>query len=155
MGVGALAVGAGSDLLIAYGLGSCVAILLHDPVAGVVGMAHALLPVPTRAHASFPAAKYVSAGVTELLAEMVMAGGSPSSLGARLAGGASMFAGFSDPGDVSIGEKNVAAAREALRGAGVTLLAEDVGGAHGRTVRLHASDGRAVVSSVSREEIVL
>jgi chemotaxis protein CheD len=146
VGVGALAVGAGSDLLVAYGLGSCVAILLHDPVAGVVGM---------RAHASFPAAKYVSAGVTELLAEMVMAGGSPSSLGARLAGGASMFAGLSDPGDVSIGEKNVAAAREALRGAGVTLLAEDVGGAHGRTVRLHASDGRAVVSSVSREEIVL
>lgn len=155
VGVGALAVGTGADLLVAYGLGSCVAILLHDAAAGVVGMAHALLPVPTRAHASFPAAKYVSTGVAELLAEVVTAGGCPASLGARLVGGASMFPGLSDSGDASIGERNVAAARKALRGAGVTLLAEDVGGAHGRTIRLHASDGRAVVSSVSREEIVL
>ncbi len=33
-----------NDVLGAYGLGSCVAICLYDPVAQVGGMLHALLP---------------------------------------------------------------------------------------------------------------
>ena len=32
------------DVLVAYGLGSCVAVCLYDPVARVGGMLHALLP---------------------------------------------------------------------------------------------------------------
>ena len=34
------------DVLVAYGLGSCVAVCLYDPVIKVGGMLHALLPSP-------------------------------------------------------------------------------------------------------------
>ena len=39
-----LRVGPPDSILITLGLGSCVAILLHDPLARVGGMAHVLLP---------------------------------------------------------------------------------------------------------------
>ena len=40
------AVGGADDLLVTLGLGSCVAIMLHDADARVGGMAHVLLPEP-------------------------------------------------------------------------------------------------------------
>jgi len=39
-----LAVGQGDDVLVTLGLGSCVAIMLHDPEGRVGGLAHVLLP---------------------------------------------------------------------------------------------------------------
>ena len=44
-----LAVGERGDVLVTVGLGSCVAILLHDADAGVGGLAHVLLPAPSLA----------------------------------------------------------------------------------------------------------
>ncbi|HYW06081.1 MAG TPA: chemotaxis protein CheD, partial [Longimicrobium sp.] len=40
------AVGGADQVLATLGLGSCVAILLRDPVVRVGGMAHVLLPEP-------------------------------------------------------------------------------------------------------------
>jgi len=39
-----LRVGANADVLVTIGLGSCVAVLLHDATAKVGGLAHVLLP---------------------------------------------------------------------------------------------------------------
>jgi chemotaxis protein CheD len=39
-----LRVGANDDVLVTIGLGSCVAIMLHDATAKVGGLAHVLLP---------------------------------------------------------------------------------------------------------------
>ena len=38
------AVASGDSTLITLGLGSCVALALHDPVTGIAGLAHILLP---------------------------------------------------------------------------------------------------------------
>lgn len=32
------------SMLVTYALGSCIAVMLHDPVAGVSGMVHYMLP---------------------------------------------------------------------------------------------------------------
>ena len=44
-----LAAAAGEAVLLTLGLGSCVACVLHDPVAGAGGIAHVLLPSKTLA----------------------------------------------------------------------------------------------------------
>jgi chemotaxis protein CheD len=79
---------------------------------------------------------------------MAQRGASPRRITARIAGGASMFAVLAAPGTVQMGERNIVAAREALRAAGLPVVGEDVGADYGRTVRFRVADGRMEISSV-------
>lgn len=142
------AVGRNGDTVIAtVGLGSCVAIALYDPATRVGGLAHVLLPSETMARDRTNRAKFPAAAVPMLLAEMKGLG-SRVGIGARLIGGASMFASLLPTGGVNIGERNVAASRAALAAAGVPVLGEDVGGDYGRSVYFHLTDGRIEVHSL-------
>jgi chemotaxis protein CheD len=49
-----------------------------------------------------------------------------------------------------MGDRNVAAAREALTRAGIAIAGEDVGGDFGRTVWVAVTDGTVTVQSVLR-----
>jgi chemotaxis protein CheD len=142
------AVGRNGDTVIAtVGLGSCVAIALYDPKTRVGGLAHVLLPSESMARDRSNRAKFPSAAVPMLLAEM-RGLGSNGGIGARLVGGASMFASLLPSGGVNIGERNIAASRAAVAAAGLPLLAEDVGGDYGRSVYFHLADGRIEVHSL-------
>jgi chemotaxis protein CheD len=144
-----LRVGTGEEVLVTVGLGSCVAILLHDSAARVGGLAHILLPSPALSRKDENAAKFPQTAVPHLLQLMAERGASPRRIIARLAGGASMFASLSPPGAVQMGERNVVASRQALNSHGIPLVAEAVGGDFGRTVRLRVSDGVVEVTSVA------
>ena len=153
--VAEIGVAGAGDVLVAVGLGSCVAILLHDPVAGVGGLAHVLLPEPRPDRSSTAPAKFASTAVPHLVNAMAERGAAPERLVARLVGGASMFAALLTQGTLSTGARNIAAAREALREAGIPILGEDVGQEHGRTVRFHPEDGRTVVTSARKDDVLL
>jgi chemotaxis protein CheD len=131
--------------LSSIGLGSCVAIVLHDPVARVGGLAHVLLPDAGLARDRSNPAKCAATAVPLLVARMLARGAVHDRVGARIVGGASMFAGLLRRSGITIGARNVAAAREALAAAGVPLLAEDIGRGYGRSVRLRVRDGRVEV----------
>jgi chemotaxis protein CheD len=148
------ATGKPGDLLVTLGLGSCVAIALHDPATGAGGLAHILLPEPGLARDASNPFKFASTAVPHLLEEMKAMGmkGRPE---ARLAGGAAMFATLMVPGTLNMGERNIRAAREALRQAGILIRGEDVGGDYGRSVRFRVGEGRVVVTSVGRADVVL
>jgi chemotaxis protein CheD len=130
------------------GLGSCVAIVLHDAAARVGGMAHILLPSLGLSRRQENPAKCPQTAVPALIERMAQRGASPRRITARIAGGASMFAALAPPGTVHMGERNVVAARETLRSAGLPLVGEDVGADYGRTVRFHVDDGRLEITSV-------
>jgi len=49
---------------------------------------------------------------------------------------------------MQIGERNIKAAKRALRDLGIPLVAEDTGGTYGRTMRFHISDGKVTISSI-------
>lgn len=149
MRVADLQVGGGGDVLITVGLGSCIAIMLHDPVAGVGGLAHVLLPSPALSRREQNPAKCPQTAVPLLLERMARRGASPRRITARIAGGASMFTALSAPGTVNMGERNVVATRNALMEAGIPLVGVDVGRDYGRTVRFRVADGRVEVSSVA------
>ena len=144
-----LRVGIADDVLVTQGLGSCVAILLHDAVAKIGGLAHILLPSPALSRKDANPAKFPQSAVPRLLELMVTDGAQLSRVSARLAGGASMFATLTPPGTINMGERNLVAARQVLQNHGVPLVGEAVGGDFGRTVRLTVSDGKVEVITVA------
>jgi chemotaxis protein CheD len=144
-----LRIGEADDVLVTVGLGSCVAILLHDAEARVGGLAHVLLPSPALSRQDGNPAKFPQSAVPRLIELMTASGARRDRITARLAGGASMFAALTPPGTIQMGERNLVAARQALNTSGLPLVAEAVGGDFGRTVRLQVRDGQVEVRSVA------
>jgi chemotaxis protein CheD len=144
-----LRAGSNDDVLVTIGLGSCVAVMLHDPVARVGGLAHVLLPSPALGRKDDSAAKFPQTAVPKLLELMTQLGANTRRVSARLAGGASMFAALAAPGTIQMGERNTVACRQVLIQLGVPIAGQATGGDYGRTVKLWVADGRVEVSSVS------
>ena len=144
-----LQIGGAGDLLVTVGLGSCIAIVLHEPGACVGGLAHVLLPSPALSRQDGNPAKSPQTAVPRLLELMARRGANPLRVTARLAGGASMFAALAPPGTIQMGERNVVASRQVLHSHGIALIGEAVGGGFGRTVRLDVSEGSLEVRSVA------
>jgi chemotaxis protein CheD len=132
------------------GLGSCVAIVLHDPVAHVGGLAHILLPDVAMSRDRSNPAKFPSTVVPILVEEMRRLGASPKRIRAKIAGGASMFGNLMTHGAMNIGERNVAAVREVLSKAKIPIVGADTGSDHGRSVYLSVDDGRVEVRSLRK-----
>src|SRR5207237_322898 len=109
------------------GLGSCVAIVLHDPKAQVGGMAHVLLPNEEMSRDRSNPAKFPTTAVPLLLKEMKRLGASIERIKAKIIGGASMFGNLMPPGGINIGERNVAAVRDVLAAEKVPIIGEDTG----------------------------
>jgi len=150
------------DILVSYGLGSCVVVCLYDPMAKVGGMLHALLPTfPNNSRRSGSPAKYVDQGVPLLVESMLAQGARRIWMKSRLCGGAQMLhaqALITKPGPngrLNVGQRNVQAAEAALRAAGIRLHAQATGGSAGRTIRLYLADGRVTVKTLGKGEQVL
>lgn len=149
------AVGGADETLVTLGLGSCVAIVLHDEGARVGGLAHVLLPEPALSRDQGNASKFATTAVPALVKEMARMGARPGRLTARLVGGAAMFQGLMVPGSLNMGARNIIAARDALERAGIPLLGQEVGADYGRSVRFQVATGRTTVTSVGRADVIL
>jgi len=149
--IGELRVLKGRGVLAAIGLGSCVGVALYDPVSRVAGLAHIFLPSSQngRLVAGAPA-RYADTGVPALVDAMVAAGARRERLQAKLVGGAQLFL-RGDHATLEVGRRNVEAVRAALCALGIRVVAQDVGGSRGRTMRLFAETGRVVVTTLGSE----
>lgn len=141
--------------LVAYGLGSCVGVILQDKHAGIGGMAHVVLPTVLGMDGSDGPGKYADTGVRELVDRVTGMGADRSRLRAKIAGGARMFDVPTEMPILDIGLRNTEAVRAALQMAGVPLVAEHVGGSNGRTVRYLVGPGRVFVRIPGLAEIEL
>lgn len=153
IGISEYATGASPDILITYGLGSCLGILLYDGQQRLGGLAHTLLPAPRPGQTETRSAKFVTSAIELMLAELLERGAERPRLAAKIFGGATMFEGFGSDGD-GVGVRNTRAARETLAALGIPLLSEDVGGQHGRTVEFELASGIVQVRSVRGGDIV-
>jgi chemotaxis protein CheD len=144
VGVGDMAVSTVSDeQLVTYALGSCIGLTVHDPVAGVAGLLHAMLPdssIDPDAGKGQPA-KYIDTGVPALFRECYRYGARKERMTVKVAGGA--FAGATPEDDhFQIGKRNLVALRRLFWKNGVLIRAEDVGGCQtARTLTLHVASG--------------
>lgn len=143
------------EVLVTLGLGSCVAIMLHDPVARIGGLAHVLLPEARDSAMQGSPAKFANTAVPHLVEEMTRAGADPGRLQARLVGGASMFGVLLSQHRLHTGVRNLNAARAALDAAGIPVEGEEVGREHGRSVYFYPASGRVRVTSYQFDEVEL
>ena len=138
------------DVITTLGLGSCMGLVFYDPVSGVGGGVHYILPDSTKVRNNSNIAKFADTGIDELLRRVIAAGANKGRLIAKIAGGARMFevSGLSDVGN--IGARNAEAAKAKLKQLGIRLVAEDTGLNYGRTVELHCDTGEFYIKSVGK-----
>jgi chemotaxis protein CheD len=147
VGVAQWAVERGDVVLVTLALGSCVAVLLYDPVPRVGALMHLLLPSQQMARDRSNPGRFPETAMPRVLAELEAAGAHRDRLTAWLVGGASMFG--PTAAAMGMGERNVAAARRVLAGAHIPVIGEDVLERYGRSVYFHLDDGRIEVRSVA------
>jgi chemotaxis protein CheD len=129
------------DALITYALGSCLGIAAHDPVAGVGGLIHVMLPNSAR-HPERAREKpfmFVDTGVPRLFQELYRLGGKKERLVVTVAGGAAVKREEEDR--FQIGRNNLLMLRKLFWKNGVLIAAQDVGGNKSRTMRLQVGSG--------------
>ena len=146
-----LRTGSAGDVLVTYGLGSCVAIVLYDPAKRIGGLAHIMLPSRSLARREDVPGKTPQSAVPALVEQLTVLGANARRLTGRLVGGASLFASLTPPGSIQMGERNVVASREVLHQHGIPLVGEMVGGGSGRSVWFHLDDGALVVRSAANQ----
>jgi chemotaxis protein CheD len=136
-------------VLRAIGIGSCVAVVIRDVRSGAGGMAHIMLPfLPKRVREGTNLLKYADQAIERMVEALRENGGEEAELEARIVGGAHMFGGKTGANPLDIGRRNLEAVRKKLRQLAIPIVAEDTGGAYGRSVQLSLGDGRLRVSSV-------
>ena len=155
VGIAEIKVGAAPEVLISYGLGSCLALTLHDPTLRVGGMAHTLLPAHLPGTAPPRPGKFVDTAVARLLELVLEAGARRQRLVAKFVGGANMFEAILAPGREQVGARNAEAARATLEAFGIPLVAEDSGGNYGRSAEFLLATGEVRVRTVYERDAFL
>jgi chemotaxis protein CheD len=143
-----------SDVLVAYGLGSCLGIVMIDPFSRISGLLHAVLPHWTNGMDPLDpgSSKYVDSGIERLLATMQREGALRSRLVVRMAGGANMLIAPGMTTSFEIGTRNIETARATFQRLGITIKAQEVGGNVGRTVRVYVADNRMTIRAIGEKE---
>ncbi len=133
------------------GLGSCVGIILFDPLLEIAGLAHIMLPNSSLAKAdNINHAKFADTAVITLINLLVNAGARKNSLKAKMAGGAQMFQFTSGSELMRIGPRNVEAVKEQLLKLNIELIAEDTGGNSGRTIEFNPQSKELLIRTVNQ-----
>lgn len=135
------------ERLITYALGSCLGIVVYDPVVSVAGMLHVMLPTGTidEAKMKLKPAMFVDSGVPILFKECYKFGAKKERMQVKVAGGA--HSGASEADDrFQIGKRNMIALRKLLWKNGVLVHAHDTGGVQtSRTMWVEVATGEVTL----------
>ncbi|MDQ5985191.1 MAG: Chemoreceptor glutamine deamidase CheD [Syntrophus sp. SKADARSKE-3] len=133
------------DVEITTFLGSCIAACLYDPLQGVVGMNHFLLSHPkyaVNAPISMVEAGRYGVHAMELVIDgMLKLGANRREIRAKVFGGSSFFNVSTEEQDLfCVGDNNTHFIKEFLKNGGIPLVAYDLGGDKGRSIRFSSRD---------------
>lgn len=131
-------------------LGSCIGVVLHDPINRIGGLLHVMLP--KKQGNDLKITKYADTGLPYFIYQMVThAGASREALYAKIFGGAKMF---ETNGLLNIGESNEKEVRRILREAGIRIISAKTGGTKGYNI-LFDTDTGEVTCRIFGEAIVI
>lgn len=131
-------------------LGSCVGIVLYDPVSDTFGLSHVMLPKAESLETA-QAGKYVDTAIPALIGQMGTPKEATSRLKAKLAGGANMFSDLKQEGEkgfLKVGKRNIEAVKELLARLGIAVIGTDLGGDRARELTIDAGSGKIWVRPV-------
>jgi chemotaxis protein CheD len=139
------------DVLTAIALGSCVAVVLWEPVRKVGGLLHFMLPesrVNSDRARTQPAA-FADTGITKLFHAAYELGAQKRLCNIRLVGGADVTGNGAGNGEgiFNVGRRNILAARSVLWRNGIMVAGEAVGGTTARSISVNILDGKLIVKT--------
>lgn len=137
----------GPEVVMSTILGSCVAACLRDPVAGVGGMNHFLLPGSATGGAE--ATRYGVHLMELLINALLKQGARKNRMEAKLFGGAQTMTRISN-----VGQQNGQFAEQFLRDEGITIIGSSLGGNFGRKVEYWPVSGRARQNALNGADTV-
>ncbi|WP_455203264.1 chemoreceptor glutamine deamidase CheD [Kaarinaea lacus] len=129
-------------------LGSCVSACIRDPIFGIGGMNHFMLPSQNNESGweKFGigvATRYGNFAMEHLINEILRNGGSRKNLEVKIIGGGKILAQMTD-----IGDKNIRFVQEYIRTEGLKLLSQDVGDIFPRKVQYIPKLGKVRVKKL-------
>jgi chemotaxis protein CheD len=128
-------------------LGSCVSTCLRDAVVGIAGLNHFMLPSQGGSYQSGDALRYGCFAVERLINELIKYGARRERLEIKVFGGGKVIAGMSD-----VGLKNINFIHEYFNTEGLSIDAEDTGGAWARRVRYYTGSGKVLIQRLQTQE---
>ena len=135
------------DTLLTTILGSCVAMCLRDPEAGVGGMNHFLLPEGAGAGTD-AGRRYGAYAMEVLINDVLKAGARRDRLEAKLFGGGRMFDSLKD-----VGLANADFAERFLRDEAIPVVGGSLRGLGGRRLHYWPVSGRALQRAVTDSHV--
>jgi chemotaxis protein CheD len=154
VGIGEYAVSSDPDaVLVTYALGSCIAVVIFDPVTKVGGLLHYMLPDSNldSEKALRRPCMFADTGIPLLFQRAYQLGAVRARIEVAVLGGAQVM---DSGGTFNIGKRNHLALRKIFWKAGILIRSEDVGGTQSRTVRLEMTTGRVMIRRGLTEEVL-
>lgn len=138
------------DELIVTVLGSCISACIRDPVCGVGGMNHFLLPDTRRDEVwgktgVNSATRYGAYAMEHLINALLKLGANRGNLEVKMVGGGRVLNSLSE-----VGKRNIEFARDYLGKEGLRIAGEDVGDVYPRKVYYNPKTGKVRVRKLRR-----
>lgn len=141
----------GQDLMISTVLGSCVAACIRDPIAGLGGMNHFMLPEGDLSSPASATMRYGAYAMEVLINELLKAGAERARLQAKVFGGGAVLAGMQH---LNIGERNATFVLKYLDLEGIPVVASDLGGAYPRRISFFTRTGQVKMRKLTTAQRV-
>lgn len=151
IGMAELGIVKSPEKITTLGLGSCIGVVLYDRITKIGGMVHIVLP-DSKNQTGINRAKFADTGIDELLKRMLSLGANRSVITAKLAGGANMFGSLQKNDLLNVGVRNAEWSKISLEKLRIPIIAEDLGGSHGRTIELNTEDGALKIRTLGKSE---
>ncbi len=140
------------ESIITYSLGSCIGLVIYDPLVKVGGILHYMLPESSIDKGKAVARPYMFAdsGIPRLFKTAYKMGAAKQRIKIYAAGGAEIL---DQKGFFNIGKRNYMALKKMFFKNNVLINKQDVGGNVNRTVRLEIATGDIYVKTSGSKEV--
>lgn len=138
-GIGSIVYGKPPDILSVTALGSCIGVIIYDPLLKISGLGHIALPYKAQIirknldKNNEEPGKYADTAIPAIVNTLKKEGA--LKLVAKMAGGSGVFGIKIMDDDLHIGLRNANAVVEELKKYHIPVISEDVGGKFSRTLR--------------------
>ena len=136
-----------SPMIVYTVLGSCVSACIRDPLVGVGGMNHFMLPKPREAGTDSwgESTRYGSYAMESLINEILKRGGAKNRLEVKLFGAGRIY-----EGNIDVGARNAEWVLEYIKTEGLTACKTDLGDVLPRKVYYFTESGRVLMKKIEK-----
>lgn len=153
IGIAEMKVTKSPDKIVTLGLGSCIGLVLYDPISKIGGMVHIMLPTAKSSMNASNKLKFADTAILELIRVMTAAGAVRSQLIAKLAGGAHMFQSAYKDDIMNVGNQNIEMCHKVLQNQSISIRSEDTGGKSGRSLEFCCESSQLQVRTVAPKSV--